>query len=547
MKKPLNTWFLFILPALLFLTGILFLHSSGTYFLSCVDPEYAYLFNGALFADLKLRIAYILHPGTPLIVLIALVIRVVHAFRPAEAMLADVISNPELYIQATIYTINLLSAGMLLLLGFITYRRTRNIRLALFLQLIPFVHSLGMETLARVIPESLMLSLLCLWIIQIINMYADKESMPHKKMQGLSLGILYGLSVALKLTLLPFAVVPLIILSGWKSRLTFILVSVLSFVVFAFPVFLKYNLFKKWVTNIIWHTGTYGTGDSGIWHWNEFLVHLKLLAGNSQFLIVSLGLLMTGLMAYSIPGKDGKRGDRLIFRLSVSMILVVALQFMITAKHFAYHYMLPAILLTVPMLLLSGNMLREKFPSLLSSVRLKAVMAVSGILILGIMIRGSYHQISRRLEKNKVLEASYNQFKKYRSSGPLIVSASYNGCPPVEYALTFGIQESGRYTHYLYEKVTRIYPSTILYFPWGKVFYAGHDEIAPSAFLKERTNYMLYIAEYSQKKLEEITGYLDQNDKGLHFTARNIYYIQSTNEALFELVAREDVTKNDQN
>ena len=78
------------------------------------------------------------HPGTPLIVLIAMVMRVVHAFRGGEDMLTDLIRNPEIYLRATLYTIEVLSAAVLFLFGLFVYQKTRNIMLALFLQLIPF-------------------------------------------------------------------------------------------------------------------------------------------------------------------------------------------------------------------------------------------------------------------------------------------------------------------------------------------------------------------------------------------------------------------------
>ena len=76
----------------------------GFYFLKCVDPEYAYLFNGAIMADLKPDIFYVDHPGTPLVVLIAVVMRVVHVFRGGEDMLTDFIKNPEIYLRTALYT-----------------------------------------------------------------------------------------------------------------------------------------------------------------------------------------------------------------------------------------------------------------------------------------------------------------------------------------------------------------------------------------------------------------------------------------------------------
>jgi hypothetical protein len=535
MRKPLNAWFLILLPAILFWAGILYLRSTGNYFLTSVDPEYAYLFNGALFADLKLKISYILHPGTPLIILTAGVIRIVHAFRPGEDMLTDVIRNPELYIKAIIYTINLLSMGMLLLLGVFTYKKTRNIWLSVFLQLIPFAHSLALETMARVIPESLMLSLICLWIIQIISMFTHAEPVLNVKKHSLVMGILFGLSVALKLTLLPLILMPLIVLTGWRNKLRFVVVSLFSFSVFAFPVLLKYNMFYSWVKNIIIHTGSYGGGDRGILHWNEFFGHLKFQADKSPFLIISLSILLISLFIYITYKKPGIQKDKLKINLSVALILVVIFQFIITAKHYAFHYMLPAILLTLPMIVLSAGMMREIFPSALTLPRLKVIAAFLGLIVLVYIIPRTYSQTSLRTDRNKSIQESYIRYKVDRFSGPLIIGTSYYGCSAVEYALTFGIQESGKYSPYLYDKVNRIYPSIWLYFPWGKAFYAGNKTILPSAFLMPDKKYNLYIADYSIDRYQEIIKALKQNEDSLQFTITKVYVDSSAMQGLFVL------------
>jgi hypothetical protein len=162
---------------------------------------------------------------------------------------------------------------------------------------------------------------------------------------------------------------------------------------------------------------------------------------------------------------------------------------------------------------------------------------VFGIYFLVHIIPMVSQNLSAREARRKDLVDSYLKFKENRLKGPLIISASYYGCSAAEYALTFGIQLSGKYSPYLYEKVNKIYPSTYLYYPWAKAFYAGSSEILPSSFLQAGTDYMLYIADYSTEKLDEITGLLNQNDKNMQWTAKKIYQIESTNEAIFQLQA----------
>lgn len=537
MRKPLNSFFLIIIPVLLFLAGIFYQHSAGIYFLKTVDPEYAYLFSGAVMADLKPDIYYADHPGTPLVVLIAVVIRIVHAFRGGEDMLTDFIKNPEIYLRATLYTIEILSAAVIFLLGLFIYKKSRNIVLALFLQLIPFVHYLGLETQARLIPESMMVIVISFWTMLIIGMNYDREISVDPKKYGIAFGVLFGFSLALKLTLLPFLIIPLIILPGWKSKLWYVPTVIISFFIFAFPILFKYHTFYTWVKNIITHTGAYGGGDKGIVHWNEFTEHLRLQLSNTPYLVISTLLLTGALITYFIVRKKGNKRDPLKARLAFAAILVVVLQYLITSKHFAFHYMLPSILLTIPMVVLAGSILMQIFPTLFESPRLKPIMVILGIYFLVHIIPIVNQNLSIREARRKDLVESYLKFKENRTHGPIIISASYYGCSAVEYALTFGIQECGKYSPYMYEKVRKIYPATHLYYPWAKAFYAGSSEILPSAFLQGGTDYMLYIADYSIEKLDEITGLLNQTGKNMHWTAKKIYQIESTNDALFQLQA----------
>jgi hypothetical protein len=254
---------------------------------------------------------------------------------------------------------------------------------------------------------------------------------------------------------------------------------------------------------------------------------------NSPYLLVSLIILIVSLILYLFVRKEGIRREPLKIKLAIAAILVVIFNYLITAKHFAFHYMLPSILLTVPIIVLAGSMLGQIFPPLFQ--RMKTGIILLGILILVNIIPRSYRQLSLREDRRKILKESWLIYKEHRSQGPLIICPSYYGCSAVEYALTFGIHMSGKYGPYIYEKMNRLYPSTYLYFPWGKVFYAGRNEISPSVFLREGTSYMLYIAEYSKEKLDEITGVINQNKKGMHWIAIKIYQTEQSNEALFQL------------
>src|SRR5512133_412886 len=98
-----RTHFLVIVPLVLLITGLLYIHNSGLYFLRSVDPEYGYLLNGTLLAYFKPDIWFITNPGIPVHLLVATVSPLIHLFRPGQPLMEDVMTNPELYIRSALY------------------------------------------------------------------------------------------------------------------------------------------------------------------------------------------------------------------------------------------------------------------------------------------------------------------------------------------------------------------------------------------------------------------------------------------------------------
>ena len=107
------------------------------------------------------------------------------------------------------------------------------------------------------------------------------------------------------------------------------------------------------------HSGRYGAGENNIVNFNEFGPNLKLLINNSPFLFyVTVGLLVVSIALFLIYRT--KRSEiKIPFRIAVGIALSVMLGFMITAKHFAFHYMVPFMLFTALMIYLVVRMLNH--------------------------------------------------------------------------------------------------------------------------------------------------------------------------------------------
>lgn len=523
-----------ILPLALFFTGLLYILITGPYFLRSADPEYAYLFNGLLIADLKMKIMYFLHPGTPMQCIAAVIIRLVHLFRPGHSMVQDVMLNPELYIRAILLSVAFLNSIALFLLGFFAFKYSTNWIMALFVQITPFTHILVLSVLGRLMPEPLMNILVCGWIILIMRILLADQSHLKFNRYSLMFGILFGISLADKLTFLPFILIPLLLLPAWKNKLFFVIYAVASFLLFAFPVTLQFHVFYDWVKGIFLHTGSYGSGDLGIIKWDEFKDHLRLQIENTWMLKWVFLVLILVTVIYIVRKNSGifNTGK---FRAGIALILVIAFEYLLTSKHFAFHYIIPAILISAFGFVLIILILKDILPGIMKPQVLNGLMIITGIIILANTAFRVVGETRKVIEIVRPIRSSYEKVGPLLQSSHKIVSVSYYGCDAIEYALTFGIHESGKYSQYLTDQLKEVYPSTLLYYPWGKVFYEGNKVIQPETFINPGIDYTLYVADFKQEGLDEILNRLTGNSPNSKYSISKVYVDSLQKKGVFKV------------
>ncbi len=286
---------LVIIPLSLFILGLIYVRNSGLYFLKSVDPEYGYLLNGAALACFKFDLQFITNPGIPVHFITAIVIGIVHLFRPELPLLDDVVVNPEFYIRAILYTINGINAISLFILGISVFHFTKNAVSAVFLQLMILTNLLTIEATARLMPEALMLAISVCWIIIIFRWLYN-----YKSNYSLIFGFLISLSVTDKLTFLPYFFLPLILLENWRERMKFLIYGIIFFIILGYPLVLNHHFFSDWVIGIIGHTGPYGQGDTGFAKADEFFSHLMALIRYTPFLFWGFIILLSVSIVYKI-------------------------------------------------------------------------------------------------------------------------------------------------------------------------------------------------------------------------------------------------------
>ncbi|HEX2396433.1 MAG TPA: hypothetical protein VHI78_13885 [Bacteroidales bacterium] len=528
---------LLLIPLIFLFTSFVYVFFGGVY-LYGVDPEFNYLFNGISLAHLKLHLNAVGHPGTPIQILIAIVAQIVHLFRPGQSIWDDVMLHPEFYIKSTIYTANVVNALFLLILGYKTYKYTKSMITAMVLQISPFAFLMTLEISFRLMPELIMISLISCWIILLVKMIYEPPEQRNIKKYSLLFGILFGISLADKLTFITFFFLPMFLLPGILSKIRYSLISIISFALFAFPAMLNFHKFSGWVTDIFIHKGPYGTGAEGVVDWQVFFANLSILLKNTLQLWIPL--LITLILAF-FSIRDARKDLRV--RLAFGIATTVILHYAITSKHYAFYYFTPSLLFTVFLAFLSCLLIGRIFPQVEKKKFPEYLLIIFTLVLIINVLPKLNRQMSGLQNRNKSIKSAMHKFEPYLSSKePKIVCAYYYGGASIEYSLLFGLLESGKYKRELNMEFQKHYPSTIIYLPWADSFYDGVNTSDPDNFLVPDTRYILYIADYSQELLNKLLARLN-TDKLLY--KQEIDLIEKSDETREAIYSFKLTGKND--
>lgn len=474
------------------------------------------------------------HPGTPIQVLIALISWLVYFVRQGESLLNDMLQNPESYIQISLYSIHLLNVVALFYLGKYAFRYTNSYVVALTLQLMPFMHTVVLECTGRLIPELIMPAIVSCWLIVLLKLIYEGENVDHKK-YTLIFSLLFGFSFANKLTFLPFFLIPIIILPTWQYRLKFTFYSLFAFSIFAFPVLFNLRKFVRWVTGVFVHKGIYGSGDRGVIDGEVFIRNLKVLLTQTEMLIIPFSILLLLAIAFIIKQPKEKPVRQMPIRIFLALSAALLLQYMISAKHYALYYMTPSLLLSSFIIFLIFVFLGLLFPN---AEKKKVITLILTVFCLGFVIYKVpqvVHGLKKRMIATQIKMKSYEQVSHLLYNSPKIICPYYYGCSSIEYALTFGLHESGRHSSFVYNEMKKLHPATYMYFPWGKVFYEGRNVVDPASFINTGQTYTLYIADYNPGRLEEILSSVRKSTTSYDLVVEELIQLPETAESVFSL------------
>jgi hypothetical protein len=488
---------LFFFPLFFAITSLIIRQQRGPYWLgNNSDPEYAYLLNFLNIIQLKTP-GHTDHPGTPLQVLGGIIIQITFLIQSLthsvnSNIVEAVLKNPEFYLLTVNTVLLILTTASLFLLGLTAFFLCQNLALSLLLQLAPFLWTPLIQSI-RVSPEPLLFCLTQLLVILLLfYLYLDVEQSPRF---ALAIGVVFGLGVATKVTFLPLGLV-IFLLPGWRQKGLAFLTVITTFFLATLPIVSQYRRVFEWLTSIATHTGTYGGGNSGLVDVSALPSHFSGLLEKDRLFFYLIGLsalnffiITFWFLWYRLKKADLQNFPNLLtvkksYGLFVCILLIILVQLLLTLKHPAIHYLLPAMGLCSLLILVQINLVEKILTSFLKQMIVRNI----GFFIIGIylvaIITDTYGQILLIEQQG----ASY--FSEIETIHNLIQN-KYNNCAHItyyrssdnKYALKFG---DGFATNQYSQVLHSMYPNSVFYNIWSQKYYSFNKELDPEHLLNEQ-------------------------------------------------------------
>ena len=337
----------FIIPAITLVLAGWFTQARGFHFLSCnSDPAYNYLINSLNVASCR-WVQHMTHPGTTTQVVGGITVKITDLLKGTADLETDVLLHPEYYLEIINKVLIGLNILALIALGALALYLTGNVAYSLLLQLAPFVSwQDGIMVFVQVTPES-MNFFTCLLLVMLLLWITVKDNIRAKvKVYTLLFALIAGFGLASKLTFVPLALIPFIILPGPRWKMLYAALAFVAFHIFIFPAWGHYDFITSWVKNIFVHSGAYGTGDSDLVDSGSFSYAFETIINryHTFILLILTALTLLGLVALH-PRLRAQLIHTIELKMLIAVTIAVVVQVMIVSKHFltsSTHYLIPS-------------------------------------------------------------------------------------------------------------------------------------------------------------------------------------------------------------
>ncbi len=467
-----SIFFIFAIPLIITFLTLLIKKAVGPFWLSPnFDPSYLYLFNSLYIID-HLTPSFVTHPGTPLQIIGALVIRIFHPLADSRQIVVDACRNPEAYLNLIYFSLYILFFISLIWTGWYAYKRTKNLLFALFIQSGAFLYlslrsydwdDYVLPIITNVNAETLIITICNLYTICLIKLFFNHKSFPA----AIWFGIVCGLGVASKLTFIPLLVAPLILLPKIKDRMVFIFSCVFSFFISTIPVLHRYSQIFVWYFYVLTHKGFHATGSVGFVNLASFIATVKrTLAVNWFFFLFQLASISSVIICKIYISRYTSdiltKGFRGVLKFLLALGMVSVIHVIMVGKQPASHYISPLIGLFGFIAAITYWFFRSiVFPQYNRRVDMAAY-----IFLIMFIFANTGYAIYFQKKLNDVNTEIYNFSRMVYSKYKGCIISGYYRSSSKEFALDFGDYNAG---NKVYGGILRsLYPHTILYNFWER-------------------------------------------------------------------------------
>ena len=526
---------LIIVPILYLVAGIYFRLLLGNLSLRSVDPDYVYFMSGLSISEGFLKVGHIDHPGTPLQILIGIIFRIVFLFRGNNvSYIEDVFLNPDLYLSSANLFITVTTTALLVYAGYKTFHITKSVFYAVLVQTAPFLPVIWYDLIGRITPELMMPFPIILLTMLVIQIYYAENSVSYKTVILLALVSAFGLS--LKLTYVLLWMIPFFVIDTWKKRFFFAGLSFILFFLLAMPVTLQLNVFWGWVKNLFIHSGQYGGGESNIIDFASLIPNLKELYGYEKryfYVYFSLIAVFSGYLIYF-----RKKAEKTMVLIAISVILTIAVQLLITGKHYAHRYFIPVLLLSPLMIFIISEMIKKFYPKKIITYIINLGIVV--ILIWNVQFNRQWLPVKTEALGTDV-ENRMNTWHVAQSldknSYKIIASQNY-GCPFIEYTLMYSTVWANHKKQEEYKPIlNKLYPDTYNFFTWdNSMRYWGEKFNAQKAVNSGKKIYLYLERNEEELYNRTISKLQEENGAPLNIQNDTVFLNNKTGEIIFRLL-----------
>lgn len=497
MKNKYYHIILLAVPGLLFLYSALMRYAEGPFYLNTLyDPCYVYLVSSLNLAQL-VSPAHFDHPGIPVQVIGAIVIKITHLFNNRTGDIAvDVLSHPEFYLGVIHFFLSLINCIILFISSVVIFNAVKNIFVTLLLQLSPFTSYMVSYELSVITAETFLISVVMLLIAYSIKFIKTGKSSGTNFV--LTFSIICGLGIATKLTFLPLLIIPVILLNGFKDKIKFLFLTGFLFIILFLPSISNLSYFFGWIKNLFLFDGIYGKGNPDIINTSVFFANAgKIISENPFFSMIFLMLIFTCAFNLKNLKKSGKpesvsQESKLLKAIFISMLF----QLIIVAKHYSGHYIVPAVMLTITGLYLCINLSSQSGFSFNSKLKTNYIYSTLIFLILTFTVIDTvFNYKDQESKKENALETS-ELIENISEDGILI--SSY-GSSSRAYALAFSVKWAGKNIDKYNNIIHSIYPNDLYFDFWANHIYSVSEKNSGDKGIKK------------DKKVYFLNKYLESN------------------------------------